>query len=120
MEYSDTQISAADLALKTLLERDSYTNDYIITGMIKKQYGLKATFVVDMLMEDGLIARYGEAFFKLTSKGARAAKRGMRFYKRRELFWSLVDDVNKIAPVIKAAYAVAGAIFGWLASLLFG
>ena len=63
MEYSDTQIAAADLALKTLLERDSYTNDYIITGMIKKQYGLKATFVVDMLMEDGLIARYGEAFF---------------------------------------------------------
>lgn len=44
----------------------------------------------------------------------------MRFYKRRELFWSLVDDVNKITPVIKAAYAVAGAIFGWLASLLFG
>lgn len=72
------------------------------------------------LIADGLIARYGEAFFKLTSKGARAAKRGMRFYKRRELFWSLVDDVNKITPVIKAAYAVAGAIFGWLASLLFG
>ena len=119
MEYSDTQIAAADIILKTLLERESYTNDYIIICMIRKQYGLKATFVVDMLIEDGLMARYGEAFFKLTSKGARAAKHGMKGYKRREMFWLFVDDANKIAPVIKAAYAVAGAIGGCLATLLF-
>lgn len=72
-----------------------------------------------MLIEDGLMARYGEAFFKLTSKGARAAKHGMKGYKRREMFWLFVDDANKIAPVIKAAYAVAGAIGGCLATLLF-
>ena len=43
----------------------------------------------------------------------------MKGYKRREMFWLFVDDANKIAPVIKAAYAVAGAIGGCLATLLF-
>lgn len=120
MQYSDTQLAAADLILKTLLQHESFANDYAITGMVKKQYGIKATFVVDMLIDDGLIARHGQAFFKLTSKGARAAKYGMRGYKHRELFWTVIDDANKIAPVIKAAYAMAGAIGGWLATLLFG
>lgn len=63
MYYSDTQLAAADLALKTLLHLESY--------------------------------------------------------KRHEMFWSLVDDANKITPIIKADYAVAGAIGGWLATLLF-
>ena len=43
----------------------------------------------------------------------------MKGYKRREMFWLFVDDANKIAPVIKAAYVVAGAIGGCLATLLF-
>lgn len=72
MEYSDTQIAAADLILKTLLEHESYVNDYKILAMVKKRYGIKATFVIDMLKDDGLIAQHGEAFLKLTSKGGKA------------------------------------------------
>ncbi len=68
MQYSDTQLAAADLVLKTLLAHKSFANDYLIPGMVKKQYGIKATFVIDMLKDDGLIAQHGQAFLKLTSK----------------------------------------------------
>lgn len=83
MEYSDTQIAAADLILKTLLEHESFVNDYKILAMVKKRYGIKATFVIDMLKDDGLIAQHGEAFLKLTSKGGKAAKYGMKWHQRK-------------------------------------
>lgn len=114
MQYSDTQLAAADLILKTLLQHENFANDYAITGMVKKQYGIKATFVVDMLIDDGLIARHGQAFFKLTSKGARAAKYGMKWHQRK---LSVVERA-KIAGWLIGVVASVTAIISFIIGLL--
>lgn len=114
MEYSDTQIAAADLILKTLLEHESFVNDYEILAMVKKRYGIKATFVIDMLKDDGLIAQHGEAFLKLTSKGGKAAKYGMKWHQRK----LDIKDQAKIAGWLIGVVASITAILSFIIGLL--
>lgn len=114
MEYSDTQIAAADLILKTLLEHESFVNDYKILALVKKRYGIKATFVIDMLKDDGLIAQHGEAFLKLTSKGGKAAKYGMKWHQRK----LDVKDQVKIAGWLIGVVASITAILSFIIGLL--
>lgn len=114
MQYSNTQLAVADLILKTLLDHESFANDYAISGMIKKQYGVKATFVIDMLKDDGLIAQHGQAFLKLTSKGAKAAKYGMKWHQRK----LSIKDQAKIAGWLIGVVASITAIISFILGLL--
>ena len=77
-------------------------------------YGIKATFVIDMLKDDGLIAQHGEAFLKLTSKGGKAAKYGMKWHQRK----LDVKDQAKIAGWLIGVVASITAILSFIIGLL--
>ena len=77
-------------------------------------YGIKATFVIDMLKDDGLIAQHGEAFLKLTSKGGKAAKYGMKWHQRK----LDVKDQAKIAGWLIGVVASITAILSFIIWLL--
>ena len=123
-DMTERQIAIADRLLNILLEHDGRANKHGVRKMLTNEFTerldtIDITMVFDTLADNyELIAYMGEAWVRLTPKGERMAKNGMKNYQRKlslKEWWK----ESQVAAIITAALsAVVGALITAAVTLL--
>ena len=109
----------ADFILALFASDGSASQDDVHTAINERyDYGTAPFSVLQTLKDEGLLYDWGEAYYKLTDKGMKAAKNGYAKYKRQQSFWQTVEKANKLTSLAKFLYGTGGFIAGWLAKVL--
>lgn len=114
----DKQNEIADFLLSQFEDGCASKDDMLDAIYDKYNNDIAPHSVLQSLKDEGLLYDWGEAYYKLTEKGVKAAKSGYAKYKRQQSFWQTVEKANKLTTLAKFLYGTGGFIAGWLAKVL--
>nr|WP_294740942.1 hypothetical protein [Prevotella sp.] len=115
---NDKQNEMADFLLSQFVDGCVNRDDMLDSIYDKYDNDITPHSVLQTLKDDGLIYDWGEAYYKLTENGVKAAKKGYGKYKSQQNFWQNVEKANKLTTLAKFLYGTGGFIAGWLAKVL--
>ena len=83
----DKQNEIADFLLSQFEDGCASKDDMLDAIYDKYNNDIAPHSVLQSLKDEGLLYDWGEAYYKLTEKGVKAAKSGYAKYKRQQSFW---------------------------------
>lgn len=97
----DKQNEIADFLLSQFEDGCASKDDMLDAIYDKYNNDIAPHSVLQSLKDEGLLYDWGEAYYKLTEKGVKAAKSGYAKYKRQQSFWQTVEKANKLTTLAR-------------------